>query len=69
MQTYVIDCKKLTFDVSQRDVLAIYIKFANRSRGYLVLLRSPQKGHRVIFSKFAVARRFSAIEAAAARGS
>lgn len=44
MQTYVIDCKKLTFDVSQRDVLAIYIKFANRSGGISSFFAVRRKG-------------------------
>jgi hypothetical protein len=60
MQAYIIDCKYLAVNVGQGDVLTIYIEFADRSRGYFILLSSPQKGHRVIFSKLAVTRRSSA---------
>ena len=50
MQTHVIDCKELTFDVRYRDVLAVQLKFADCAGRDFVFLRCPQKSHRIVLS-------------------
>src|ERR1700691_2440856 len=64
MQAYVIDCKQFTVNIGQCDVLAVYIELADGSGRNFVLLRCPQKGHRVFVSKLAVRRRLAATRAA-----